>query len=89
MREHNGRKQANRSPRAAAAFQPTGSPTGLVDCRVCGAPNRAHRDGCFDCGSSLRLRGEVPLSQRQRLTFRDADVPGHIVSVPAHVRALP
>lgn len=33
-----------------------GRAAGLVPCRICGALNGAHREGCFDCGSLLRPR---------------------------------
>jgi len=51
----------------------------LLDCRVCGAPNGAHREGCFNCGSLLRVAREPlePLVERQFV--RDADSPGRVV----------
>jgi hypothetical protein len=65
----------------ASAVEPVGSLTELLDCRVCGAPNAAHREGCFNCGSLLQLSGEVPVPEIERLTHGDADRPGRVVYV--------
>jgi hypothetical protein len=32
---------------------------GMVDCDFCGAPNGAHREGCFNCGGLLGTRQEA------------------------------
>lgn len=53
----------------------------LVDCRVCGAPNGAERDGCFNCGSLLQLREEVPIAAMARLAVGGDDRPGRVVYV--------
>jgi hypothetical protein len=81
MREHSGRKRANPTRSAASTVQAFGSLTGLVDCRVCRAPNGAHREGCFNCGSLLQLGEEGPPPERERLAMGDADLPGRVVYV--------
>ena len=30
-------------------------PVEMIECRVCGAGNRSVREGCFNCGSLLRV----------------------------------
>ncbi|UCC68006.1 MAG: hypothetical protein JSV79_12995 [Armatimonadota bacterium] len=81
MREHNGRKRANPTRSTPSAVQPAGYRTGLVDCRVCRAPNGGHREGCFNCGSLLQLGHEHPLPEREQLAMGDANLPGRVVYV--------
>jgi len=33
-------------------------PVAMIECRVCGASNHTSREGCFNCGSLLRVAWE-------------------------------
>jgi hypothetical protein len=50
----------------------------LADCRVCGAPNAVHREGCFNCGSLLRPDTGFDGAVLERQTLGDNDVPGRV-----------
>ena len=54
---------------------------GMVDCWVCGAPNGAHREGCFNCGSLLRSVEGAGGAGMDRLAVGRDDDPGRVVYV--------
>ena len=50
---------------------------GMVDCAFCGAPNGAHREGCFNCGGLLGTRQEARELVRSAMGFDGQ--PGRVV----------
>jgi len=66
-------------PLVSMGERETGAAWKLVDCRVCGAPNGAHREGCFNCGSLLRVVRESLEPRAERQFVRDADSSGCVV----------
>jgi hypothetical protein len=50
---------------------------GMVDCDFCGAPNGAHREGCFNCGGLLWPRQEARELVRSAMGFDGR--PGRVV----------
>lgn len=67
------------NPPVATGERQTGATWKLLDCHVCGAPNGAHREGCFNCGSLLRAAREPLEPRAERRFVRDADCPGRVV----------
>ena len=53
----------------------------MVDCWVCGAPNGAHREGCFNCGSLLATTEGAAGAEIERLTVCRGGEPGRVVYV--------
>lgn len=66
---------------AAAAAGGAGAVAGLIDCHVCGAPNGAHREGCFNCGSLLASAEGAAGADMERLAVGGDDEPGRVVYV--------
>ncbi|UCC67118.1 MAG: hypothetical protein JSV79_08190 [Armatimonadota bacterium] len=73
-----GRDRARRavSPRGRAI-----SVAGMVDCWICGAPNGAHREGCFNCGSLLAAAEGAGGADTERLALGTNDEPGRVIYV--------
>lgn len=48
----------------------------MVECRVCGASNHASREGCFNCGTLLRVKGVEAREFVRVVVFGDVpDIP--------------
>jgi hypothetical protein len=67
--------RAHRSP-APPAIEPAPA-AGMVDCGFCGAPNGAHREGCFNCGGLLQSRKRA--GDLVRLPIGGDGRPGRVV----------
>lgn len=61
------------APRKASYGQ---APSWLEDCRICRAPNRPGREGCWNCGSLLEVR---PLMKTMvRDAIGEVEAPGRV-----------
>ncbi len=81
MREVTRQGRRDRARRAASAPGRGGSVAGMADCRICGAPNAAHREGCFNCGSLLATAEGAGGADMERLAVGGDDEPGRVVYV--------
>lgn len=79
MAEVTRQRRREGARRAVSARGRGSSVAGMVDCWVCGAPNGAQREGCFNCGSLLASAEGAADADMGRLAVGGDDKPGRVV----------